>query len=144
MDAEKKVLERMDLSAEELVSGCCGMAGAFGYEAGEHHEVSLAVGERSLLPAVRGAPPETLIIADGFSCKHQIEGSTDRKALHLAEVMAMAIEHGEAGAPGPFPERAMVQGRIAAQRRSMRRAGASVLLLGAAALGYAAWRRLVR
>ena len=71
-DTERELLERIGLDVEVLDSGCCGMAGAFGFEA-EHYDVSVAVGERRLLPAVREAPREALIVADGFSCKTQIE-----------------------------------------------------------------------
>ena len=65
------------------------MAGSFGFEK-SHYEISLAIGERVLLPAVRAAAPDTLIVADGFSCREQIEQATDRRALHLAEVMRLA------------------------------------------------------
>jgi FAD/FMN-containing dehydrogenase/Fe-S oxidoreductase len=83
-DAE--LLRRTGLDVEVLDAGCCGMAGAFGFEA-EHYEVSMAVGERALLPAVRAAP-EAIVIADGFSCRTQIEQGTGRRAWHLAEVLA--------------------------------------------------------
>ena len=69
--------------------GCCGMAGAFGYERA-HYRVSLAVGERLLLPAIRNAPEETAIIANGFSCREQIEQLTGRRARHCAEVLDRA------------------------------------------------------
>ena len=65
------------------------MAGSFGFEA-EHYDVSVAVGERVLLPAVRAAGADTLIIADGFSCREQIAQLTGRRALHLAQVAAAA------------------------------------------------------
>jgi Fe-S oxidoreductase len=81
------------------------MAGAFGFEA-EHYDISVAVGERRLLPAVRQAPEEALIVADGFSCKTQVEQLTDRRALHTAQVLTMARESGPAGPPGPRPETA--------------------------------------
>jgi Fe-S oxidoreductase len=87
---EKQVMEKMGLEYRLLESGCCGMAGAFGYEK-EHYEVSVAVGERVLLPAVRQAEGSTLIIADGFSCQSQIEQQSGRRALHLAEVLAMGV-----------------------------------------------------
>ena len=93
MDAEEKVLKKLGLDYELLDSGCCGMAGGFGFEK-DHYDVSIKVGERVLLPAVRQADPETLIIADGFSCREQISQTTKRKALHLAEVIQMAM-HGE-------------------------------------------------
>ena len=81
----------MGLELEVLESGCCGMAGYFGYEKGEHYNVSVKAGERVLLPKVRGADKETLIIADGFSCKEQIKQETNREGLHLAEIIQMAL-----------------------------------------------------
>ena len=70
------------------------MAGSFGFEA-EKYDVSVQIGERVLLPAVRQAAAETLIIADGFSCFQQIEGLAGRKPLHIAEVLQMAIREQE-------------------------------------------------
>jgi len=70
--------------------GCCGMAGAFGFEK-EKYDVSIAIGELELLPAVRRASKDSLIIADGFSCREQIEQSTGRRALHLAEIIQEAL-----------------------------------------------------
>jgi hypothetical protein len=67
------------------------MAGAFGFEK-DKYDISLAIGELELLPAVRSATPETLLIADGFSCREQIEQCTGRKAVHLAEVIRMAMK----------------------------------------------------
>src|SRR5262249_35649371 len=104
-DAERSLLEEMGLDAEVLDSGCCGMAGSFGFEAGENHEVSLKVGELVLLPRVRDAARNTLILADGFSCRQQIEQGTKRRGLHLAQALQMAIRHGEAGIAGDYPER---------------------------------------
>ena len=89
MDADRELLGRMGLDVRLLDAGCCGMAGAFGFEA-DHHKVSLAVAERALLPAVRATGPEALILADGFSCREQIRQLTGRRALHLAEVLAGA------------------------------------------------------
>ena len=66
------------------------MAGAFGYQA-EHHAVSIEMGEQALLPAVRAAPTATLIVADGFSCRHQIRDGAGRDAMHAASVLAMAL-----------------------------------------------------
>jgi hypothetical protein len=68
------------------------MAGAFGYEKGAHYEVSVACGERVLLPAVRGAADDTLLVADGFSCREQIVQTTGRRAMHLAELLKLAID----------------------------------------------------
>jgi FAD/FMN-containing dehydrogenase/Fe-S oxidoreductase len=138
MDAEAEILRDMGVDAELLSSGCCGMAGSFGYEKGDRYAVSIAAGERVLLPAVREADPETLVIADGFSCKEQIAQGTDRRALHLAEVLALPDN-----APRVHPERAFVEPRMAAQRRSMRRAG-GVLLLVTGLLGVAVARRALR
>ncbi|HSL21629.1 MAG TPA: FAD-binding and (Fe-S)-binding domain-containing protein [Vicinamibacterales bacterium] len=90
IDDEKAVIDAMGVRARVLDSGCCGMAGAFGFES-EHYDMSTRVGERVLLPAVREADPATLIIADGFSCREQIRQGTGRRALHLAEVVAKAL-----------------------------------------------------
>jgi FAD/FMN-containing dehydrogenase/Fe-S oxidoreductase len=79
-----------ELQVETIESSCCGMAGAFGYEA-EHHAVSLRMAELSLLPAVRAAAPDTLIVANGTSCRHQIRDGTGREAVHAARVLAAAL-----------------------------------------------------
>jgi Fe-S oxidoreductase len=86
MDADRELLGRLGMGFEVLDSGCCGMAGAFGFEA-DHHEVSLACAERVLLPAIRAAGPDALILADGFSCREQIAQAAGRRALHLAEAL---------------------------------------------------------
>jgi Fe-S oxidoreductase len=101
---EQELLERMGLEVEELEAGCCGMAGGWGYEHG-HYDVSIACGERVLLPKVREADAEALIVADGFSCRSQIEqADTGREALHAAQVLQLARAHGPHGA-GAYPER---------------------------------------
>jgi Fe-S oxidoreductase len=87
-----------------LDSGCCGMAGSFGFEE-EHYDVSIKCGERVLLPAVRQAERDALIIADGFSCREQIAQTTDRQALHVSQVIQMALREGSQGATGGYPER---------------------------------------
>ena len=79
-----------ELAVETIASSCCGMAGAFGYEA-EHYEMSMKMGEAALLPAVRRAEPETLVVADGTSCRHQIADGTGRQALHVARVLDRAL-----------------------------------------------------
>jgi Fe-S oxidoreductase len=94
MDAEQTVLQRAGVDCTVLDSGCCGMAGAFGFESGEHYDVSIKAGERVLLPQVRKAPHEELIVADGFSCREQIEQRTGRRGLHLAEVLQTALHNG--------------------------------------------------
>ena len=73
-----------------IPSGCCGMAGSFGYEA-EHFEVSQKIGELVLFPAVRAAPVETLIAAPGTSCRHQIKDGTGRQSLHPVEILHAAL-----------------------------------------------------
>jgi Fe-S oxidoreductase len=90
-DYDEILLNKTGLNYELLDSGCCGMAGYFGYEKGKHYEVSLAAGERILLPAVRKAAKSTLIISDGFSCREQILQCSDRKAVHLAQVLQMGL-----------------------------------------------------
>ncbi|WP_437716997.1 FAD-linked oxidase C-terminal domain-containing protein [Sorangium sp. So ce448] len=110
MGGERDVLRGMGLDVELLDSGCCGMAGAFGFEKGAKYEVSIRCGERVLLPAVRSAPTDALIVADGFSCREQIKQTTDRQALHLAQVVRMAALHGPEGPSGDYPERAYLPG----------------------------------
>jgi Fe-S oxidoreductase len=107
-EAEKEVLRAMGLDFQVLNSGCCGMAGSFGFQK-ECYEISIKCGERVLLPAVRNAARDTLIISDGFSCREQIAQTTDRQALHLAQVMQMALREGPDGAPGAPPERDYLQ-----------------------------------
>jgi len=80
-----------DLKVETIDSSCCGMAGAFGYAA-DTYEASMEMAELSLLPAVRRADAETLVIADGTSCRHQIRDGTDRPALHVARALAMSLD----------------------------------------------------
>jgi Fe-S oxidoreductase len=79
-----------ELEIGVIDSSCCGMAGAFGYEV-EHHAVSMAMAELDLLPAVRSAGPDTLLVADGTSCRHQIQDGAGRQALHVARVLEMAL-----------------------------------------------------
>lgn len=90
-DAATSLLNKAGLDCQVLDSGCCGLAGAFGYEA-EHYDISRAIGERVLLPAVRKTDEETLVITEGFSCRQQIEDFTGRRAMHVAEVLDMAIQ----------------------------------------------------
>ena len=77
---------------EEIDSGCCGMAGSFGYEA-DHYELSMKMAERRLLPAIRSADERTLIAAAGVSCRQQIADGTGRVALHPAEILRDALSH---------------------------------------------------
>ncbi len=92
MSAVQEVLGLVpDLKVTPIESSCCGMAGSFGYEA-EHYETSMAMAELSLLPAVRKADANTLVVADGTSCRHQIADGADRQALHVAQVLASALD----------------------------------------------------
>jgi FAD/FMN-containing dehydrogenase/Fe-S oxidoreductase len=94
MGAVESVLKLIpELSVETVESSCCGMAGSFGYDAATI-DVSLKMGELSLLPAVRKAPADALIVADGTSCRHQIRDGADRAALHVARVLAMSVAAG--------------------------------------------------
>jgi len=135
MAADERLLSAMGLDYTVLDSGCCGMAGSFGYEK-DHYDVSLQVGERVLLPAVRAAPKDALIVADGFSCRQQIAHATDRRALHLAQVMQMAIREGPDGPTGEYPETAYTgptgPTREPDQLKPALAAGAGVLLAIAA------------
>ncbi len=138
-DAEQQVLQGMGLECRVLDSGCCGMAGSFGFER-HHYEVSMSAGERVLLPAVREAPGDALIVADGFSCRTQIAEATGRRALHLADVIEMAAADGPRGPSGDFPER----GYVADYATQARRASTPVLLgaaLSASVMAYALARR---
>jgi Fe-S oxidoreductase len=81
-----------ELTVEPVESSCCGMAGSFGFDA-ETIDISLAMGELSLLPAVRKADADTIVVADGSSCRHQIHDGAGREALHVARVLAMALQH---------------------------------------------------
>jgi FAD/FMN-containing dehydrogenase/Fe-S oxidoreductase len=96
MTDEESLLRRMGVELESPDTGCCGMAGPFGFEAAAF-AVSQAIGERVLFPAVRRAAPDALIVADGFSCREQIRQGTGRRAMHLAEVLALAKGGGGRG-----------------------------------------------
>ena len=103
MNNEANVLDRMGLDCEMPDTGCCGMAGAFGFER-KHYDISIKCGERALLPAVRQGAKDTILIADGFSCREQIRQTTDRVPLHLSQVLQMALREGERGARSDYPE----------------------------------------
>jgi Fe-S oxidoreductase len=140
---EEAILAKMGLDYEVLDSGCCGMAGSFGFERGEHYDVSVACGERVLLPAVRRADPDTLIVADGFSCREQIAQQTGRRALHLAQVLRLALREGSGGgaddrdgAAAPARDDQADPDPARAGRRMAALAGAGALLAG----GALAWR----
>ncbi len=139
-DAEHSVLKKIGLDAQVLNSGCCGMAGSFGFES-DKYDVSIAIGERRLLPAVRQAADSTVIVADGFSCREQISQQTERQALHLAEVIQLARESGTNN--GERPEAKLAARRKASRRNARWRAAAALALLagGSVFLARKAWRR---
>ena len=92
MGAVEAVLRRVPgLQVNTIETSCCGMAGAFGYEA-EHHDVSLAMAELALFPALRNAGADDVIVADGTSCRHQIADGLGREAIHVARVLDGAVE----------------------------------------------------
>jgi Fe-S oxidoreductase len=139
--ADEKLLNAAGAEAERLDSGCCGLAGNFGFEAG-HLEVSKACAEHVLLPAVRSADPEVVVLADGFSCRTQIHelDSGGREAVHLAELLDRA-RHGAARpavhgdlAPGDRPDRPP----------AVARGAALAVVAGAAALAAGLLGRRVR
>jgi Fe-S oxidoreductase len=103
-ETEIGILKKAGVDCKVPDSGCCGMAGSFGYEA-DHYQVGLDCGERVLLPAVRSAPEDELIVTDGFSCREMIRQETDRHAVHFAQVLQMAIREGPGGPSGPLPEK---------------------------------------
>jgi Fe-S oxidoreductase len=97
-EAELGLLRAMGLELDVPDTGCCGMAGAFGFErAGTHYAVSQAAGERVLLPAVRAADASSFVVTAGFSCREQIEQGTGRRVLHPAQVLALAIRRASDG-----------------------------------------------
>jgi FAD/FMN-containing dehydrogenase/Fe-S oxidoreductase len=141
MTAEESVLSRIGVPFSAPAPGCCGMAGAFGFEKSTY-EVSKAIGELELLPAVRQAPTDWLIVADGFSCREQIAQETDRHALHLAEVLQMALREAAETpegfpvfepSPRHYPEDAWVRPHEAAVDKSMKHAGLAVAGIAAGA-----------
>jgi Fe-S oxidoreductase len=143
MDGEHEVLGRMGIDLEPVSGGCCGLAGSWGFEDG-HHEISMQCGEQGLLPAVREASSDTLVIADGFSCKTQIQQSdVSRNALHLAQVMKMAREYGPGGYREGPPEEPYYENRPQPppRVRAMRIGGSVAAALTVAAAAAIALRR---
>jgi FAD/FMN-containing dehydrogenase/Fe-S oxidoreductase len=110
MTAEEAVLHRLGIDFQSPAPGCCGMAGSFGFER-DKYDLSVAIGELELLPAVRRAPADWLIIADGFSCREQIAQGSPRHALHLAEVLQMALNGNGSIGSYLYPESARARRR---------------------------------
>jgi FAD/FMN-containing dehydrogenase/Fe-S oxidoreductase len=138
MTAEEAVLGRLGIDFHSPAPGCCGMAGSFGFEH-DKYDLSMAIGELELLPAVRQAPADWLIIADGFSCREQIAQGSPRRALHLAEVLQMAlrpalttpVDDPVTPDSNPYPESARTRHDQAEVFLSMKRAGLGLAALAA-------------
>jgi FAD/FMN-containing dehydrogenase/Fe-S oxidoreductase len=135
-DADEKLLSRAGAEAEHLETGCCGLAGDFGFQAG-HGEVSRAIAERALLPKLRAANPGAVILADGFSCRTQIHelDSGGREAMHLAELLATAGSLAydrpeEAAAPRPAAPRGQTRAAVLVAAAAAAATGAAAAVLG--------------
>jgi Fe-S oxidoreductase len=147
MSAEQKLLDRLEVEAEFPDTGCCGMAGSFGFKQ-EHDVLSVQIGELALLPAVRAADPKTIILTDGFSCRQQVEQTTDRRGLHIAQLahLAMKQEDVTGGDAAPaYPERGYLERNRLAHDTSWL-SSRPVWITGLLALGLALYftRRRVR
>jgi len=138
---ESKLFDSLQLDYEMPDTGCCGMAGPFGFDAA-HYDVSMAIGERVLLPKVRAADPRTIIVADGFSCREQISQTTGRQALHPAQVLKMALDDRGKELDDPLPElRFMPRARTESAWAAVHGTLALVALAGAATLVALVFRR---
>ena len=138
--AEGAVLKRLGLNYELLDAGCCGMAGAFGFEK-EHYEISVKCGERILLPRVRETGNDTLIIVDGFSCHEQIRQLSGRETLHLAQVLHLAMIDGTPRMPASEALPALVEESPEREPACARHAIAGLVAAAAAGLGSWYWSR---
>jgi Fe-S oxidoreductase len=137
LGAEQELYEKMGLGYEVLDSGCCGLAGSWGFEE-DKYDLSVKIGERRLLPAARNAEDDTILLADGFSCKTQIDHGTDRRALHTAQVIKMALDYGTGGAPrGEHPESEYPDVVLDGKSPDLKTAAA---LAGMVVVGALAWR----
>ncbi|HTV08028.1 MAG TPA: FAD-linked oxidase C-terminal domain-containing protein [Candidatus Aquilonibacter sp.] len=130
MSPEEHLLREAGLEPEVLDSGCCGLAGSFGYET-EHYDISMKIGDRVLFPKVRSADRETVIVADGFSCRQQISHGTPRHAMHLAEVLQMSLR-----ADGRRSKRGYIEEGHTEPKHGSSALGLLAVVGGAAALGF--------
>jgi Fe-S oxidoreductase len=139
---EEELLREVGIDFEKPETGCCGMAGAFGFEA-DKYDVSIACGERVLLPAVRNANKDTLIIADGFSCREQVRQTTDRVPLHTAQVLKMALDEGPRGPAGNLPEKTYIQPepRIPSKRQALMALAVGGVILAGLVGGHIAYHK---
>jgi FAD/FMN-containing dehydrogenase/Fe-S oxidoreductase len=138
---ESALFDALGLDYEIPDTGCCGMAGPFGFD-GAHYDVSMTIGERALLPKVRLADKATIIVADGFSCREQISQTTDREAMHPAQVLKMALDDRGKSFNDRFPElRFMPSTRAESARAS---AHGTIGLIALAAAAAVIWLTLAR
>ncbi|WP_459717057.1 FAD-binding and (Fe-S)-binding domain-containing protein [Actinophytocola sp. KF-1] len=137
-DADRELLSKAGADAEQLDSGCCGLAGNFGFEPG-HREVSEACAERVLLPRLRQADPATAVLADGFSCRTQIHelDSGGREGIHLAELLAAAHRGNPTGSARPEDRCATRPAEPTRTAKAIAVAGAAAAAIGALAAGRA-------
>ncbi len=139
IDPEQQLLQQMGVHTESAQGGCCGLAGSWGFENGKY-EISMQCGELGLLPAVRDADDDTLVVANGFSCKTQLQQSgSDRRALHLGQVLKMAHDHGARGVTGAKPELPYYEKRPQPSPRARALRLAPLAALGAAAIAGSAY-----
>lgn len=138
---EHKLLQQMGIDVRMLADGCCGMAGSFGFEE-DKYEISCKIGEHGLIPAVKQAGLQELIIADGFSCREQIRQMTNREALHTAEVIQLAMRELRGGARSFRPEDDFVREHKVAARKSKVQTGIAMGFLALA--GIAAVQKIGR
>jgi FAD/FMN-containing dehydrogenase/Fe-S oxidoreductase len=133
LDSERSLYGKIGLDYEVLDSGCCGMAGSFGFKA-EQYQLSQQVGGLVLFPAVTHAATDTIVVADGFSCREQIAQSTTRYALHTAEVLSMALREGPLGPKLGCPETRIVRRRERDLAGALQRAWGGVFTVTGALL----------
>jgi Fe-S oxidoreductase len=138
---ERKLFDALGLDYTVPDTGCCGMAGPFGFDAA-HYEVSMTIGERALLPRVRAADERTIVVADGFSCREQIAQATKREAMHPAQVLKMALDDRGRDLDDRFPERRFMPSARAQSARAAREGALGLLVL--AGIAAAAWLALSR
>jgi Fe-S oxidoreductase len=127
MEHEISFLSKVGLELTMPELGCCGMAGSFGFEEGDRYDVSVRCGERNLFPVVRQADPETLIIADGFSCREQIRQGTEREAVHSAQVLQMALRQSSVAKFATPPEQLFVEHRNAEHAKARRKTASATV-----------------
>jgi FAD/FMN-containing dehydrogenase/Fe-S oxidoreductase len=131
-DPDRELMRRAGLEANVLDEGCCGLAGNFGFEQG-HYDLSQAIAEQGVLPAVRDTAPSAFVLADGFSCRTQIEqADTGRSALHLAEALALALN---GPPPADHPEKAIPRPQLRPAPARLLTAGLVGAMAGLAAGG---------